>query len=81
MTKDILSVPTTAHQRLFGLPILRAIREDPLGLPERLNAERDDMAWLKIFSTRICYVFNPETGTPVTGQVSAGFRQEEAYCR
>ena len=81
MTSDALSAPTPSTQRLFGLPMLRAIREDPLGLAERLHAEQGDMAWLKILSTRICYVFNPETVRQVLVEHQEDFVKEDRMLR
>jgi cytochrome P450 len=81
VTKDILSMPKSTPLRLFGLPMLRAIREDPLGLAERLHAEQGDMAWLRILSTRICYVFNPETVRQVLVEHQQDFAKEERILR
>ncbi|BFI94757.1 MAG: cytochrome P450 [Rhodanobacter sp.] len=49
----------------LGLPLLPAIRRDPLGFVARLRAQHGDNVKLKVLSTRIHYLFRPETARQV----------------
>lgn len=49
----------------FGLPLLRAIRRDPLGFAARLRAQHGDVATLKVLSTSVHYLFRPEAARQV----------------
>ena len=61
----------------LGLPVLQAIREDPLGLADRLHATHGDLAHLKVLTTRICYVFNPELARSVLVEHHADFAKDQ----
>lgn len=77
MAKNAASTRSTTQSGWFGLSLLRAVREDPLGLAQRLHSEQGDMAWLKILSTTVCYVFNPETVRQVLVEHQHDFAKEE----
>ena len=49
----------------LGLPLLSAIRRDPLGFAAGLHAQHGDIVTLKVLSTRIHYLFRPETARQV----------------
>jgi len=51
--------PVLPGLRPWGLPLLGAIRRDPLGTAQALHDRFGDMADLKVLSTRLCYLFNP----------------------
>lgn len=44
----------------LGLPVLQAVRRDPLGFARDLHAQHGDFVALKVLSTRIYYLFRPE---------------------
>ncbi len=44
----------------MGLPLLRAIEQDPLGTMARLHAKCGDIAHLHILSAHVYYLFRPE---------------------
>lgn len=49
----------------FGLPLLNAIRRDPLGFAGKLRASHGDTVRLKVLSTSIYYLFRPEAARQV----------------
>jgi len=51
--------PAPPGLHLQGLPLLRAIRRDPLGTAQVLQARFGDIAKLKVLSTRLYYLFHP----------------------
>lgn len=55
------SQQTRIRQWPLGLPVLQAVHRDPLGFAEHLHAQHGDVAALKVLSTRIYYLFRPET--------------------
>jgi cytochrome P450 len=61
----------------LGLPLLQAIRRDPLGLVERLHAQHGDIASLKVLSTRIYYLFRPEAARQVLVDHQDDFVKDE----
>lgn len=65
----------------FGLPLLRAIRRDPLGMMEHLHATQGDIAHLKVLSTDLYYLFRPETVRQVLVDHQADFVKEERILR
>ena len=61
----------------LGLPLVQAIREDPLGLADRLHAIYGDVAHLKVLTTRICYVFSPELARSVLVEHHPDFAKDQ----
>lgn len=73
--------PSTIRPWPLGLPLLRAIRHDPLGMMERLHATQGDVAHLKVLSTNLYYLFRPETIRQVLVDHQADFVKEERILR
>lgn len=73
--------PPTLRSWPLGLPLLRAIRRDPLGMMERLHATQGDVAHLKVLSTDLYYLFRPETVRRVLVDHQADFVKEERILR
>lgn len=61
----------------FGLPLLHAIRRDPLGFPARLHAQHGDIARLKVLSTDVYYLFRPEAARQVLVNHHDDFAKDE----
>jgi len=65
----------------LGLPLLRAIKRDPIGVPRRLQKEYGDVVVMKLLSTRIYYLFRPEAARKVLVDHSREFPKEERVLR
>jgi len=49
----------------LGLPLLRAIQADPLGVAQRLQREHGDLVGLRILFQHVFYAFHPEAARQV----------------
>jgi cytochrome P450 len=65
----------------LGLPLLRAIKRDPLGVPRRLQKEYGDVVLMNILSTRVYYLFHPEAARKVLVDHYREFPKEERVLR
>ena len=61
----------------LGLPLLQAIRRDPLGFVARLHAQHGDNVKLKVLSTSIHYLFRPEAARQVLVNHHDDFEKDE----
>jgi cytochrome P450 len=77
MPNEALSGQTPVKKWPLGLPVLRAIQEDPLGAAQRLQAEYGDVAALKVLGTRIYYFFRPEAAREILVDHHEDFIKEQ----
>lgn len=72
---------TTQHRVIrpwpLGLPLLGAIRRDPLGFAARLREQHGDFATLKVLSTTVHYLFRPEAARRVLVNHQGDFAKDE----
>lgn len=61
----------------LGLPLLGAIRRDPLGFAAQLQAQHGDFAKLKVLSTTVHYLFRPEAVRQVLVNHQDDFAKDE----
>ena len=61
----------------LGLPLLPAIRRDPLGFAARLYARHGDAVRLKVLSTDVHYLFRPEAARQVLVNHQDDFAKDE----
>lgn len=71
------SEQTSVRQWPLGLPVLQAVRRDPLDFAQRLHAQRGDVAVVKVLFTRIYYLFCPETVRQVLVEHQDDFVKDE----
>lgn len=68
---------TTIRPWPLGLPLLQAIRRDPLGFIARLHAQHGDNVELKVLSTSIHYLFRHEAARQVLVNHHDDFEKDE----
>ncbi|GLQ87274.1 cytochrome P450 [Dyella flagellata] len=61
----------------FGLPLLQAIRRDPLALAQSLHKQHGDIASVKVLSTHIYYLFRPEAARQVLVEHQEDFEKDQ----
>jgi cytochrome P450 len=65
----------------LGLPLLRAVQRDPLGMMEHLHARQGDTVHLHVLSTHLYYLFRPELVRKVLVDHQADFVKDERILR
>jgi len=67
--------------RPFGLPLLAAIRRDPLGIASALQRRLGDVAAVDVLFRRIVYFFNPDDVRQILVEHAANFEREGRLLR